>query len=357
MDGFPLSITEALCLGSSLALSGICYYLYRKSRTTVDKLDDAPHLIIDGNLKNILKVTPGACLQYAVIEGAVRPVGEPLTSHFQKEIVGVLQKFMLREHRLLWNSLSRTWMDSERVLHERVNAVPFVLVGSDETAVKVLCPLQASGVYMEMTHEKFHQVNYGLGDIVGQFLSGEKLKGQLEIEEMLKVGASLTGVGELIMDRDGSLNLRPPSNGSQYFLSITDFETLRGDQESNAVWWKVLATGFALAGVVVLLWVGRRYYRHLKIRSEREKERREFERLQAEALRARLAGTAPEALQDSADVQIENACVICLSQPRNCILLDCGHVCCCHNCYQALPQRRCPICRQNIRRVVPLYHV
>lgn len=78
-------------------------------------------------------------------------------------------------------------MDSERVVHERVNAVPFVLMGSDETTVRVLCPLQASGSHMEMTHEKFHQVNYGFTDIVGQYLSGEKLKGQLETEGMLKV--------------------------------------------------------------------------------------------------------------------------------------------------------------------------
>lgn len=30
---------------------------------------DAPHFTIDRKLKDILKVTPGACLQYAVIEG------------------------------------------------------------------------------------------------------------------------------------------------------------------------------------------------------------------------------------------------------------------------------------------------
>lgn len=171
------------------------------------------------------------------------------------------------------------------------------------------------------------------------------------------MGASLTGVGELILDTDGTLNLRPPSNGSQYFLSITDFDTLRGDQNSSAVWWKALAIGFALAGAAVLLWVGRRYYYHLKVCWEREQERREFERLQAEAPRTRSAVTGPEAHQDSTEDHIENACVICLSQPRNCILLDCGHVCCCHTCYQALPQRRCPICRQIISRVVPLYHV
>ena len=46
---------------------------------------------------------------YYVSLGAVQPVGEPLSSHFQKECVGVLQKFTLKEHRLLWNSLTRSW--------------------------------------------------------------------------------------------------------------------------------------------------------------------------------------------------------------------------------------------------------
>ena len=171
------------------------------------------------------------------------------------------------------------------------------------------------------------------------------------------MGATLTGVGELILDTDGTLNLRPPANSAQYFLSIMDFDTLRRDQENVAVWWKVLAIASALAGAAVFLWVGRRYYYHLKDQWEREQERREFERLRAEAPRAPAAVAGAEALQNIAEDHIENACVICLCRPRNCILLDCGHVCCCHSCYQALPHRRCPICRQSISRVVPLYHV
>ncbi|CAJ1072124.1 mitochondrial ubiquitin ligase activator of nfkb 1-A [Xyrichtys novacula] len=348
MDGFSLKVSEAVCLGASLGFSCICYYVYRKSRKTLNKLDDAPHFNIDGKLRDILKVTPGACLQYAVIEGAVQPVGEPLTSHFQKEFVGVLQKFMLREHRLVWNSLSRTWTDSERLLHQKVNSVPFLLVGSDETTVRVLCPVQASGDHMEITYERFHQVNYGLGDIVGQYLSGEKIKGQLETEEMLKVGTALTGIGELVLDTDGSLNLRPPANGSPYILSNADFETLRGDQESTVGLWKALAIVSALAGAAALLWVGRRYYNQLKIRWEREEERREFERFRAELPRAHGGVANPN--------QDEDTCVICLTQPRDCVLLECGHVCCCHSCYEALPQRRCPMCRQHIMRVVPLYY-
>uniref|UniRef100_A0A669EV24 RING-type domain-containing protein n=1 Tax=Oreochromis niloticus TaxID=8128 RepID=A0A669EV24_ORENI len=50
-------------------------------------------------------------------------------------------------------------------------------------------------------------------------------------------------------------------------------------------------------------------------------------------------------------------CVICFNQPHNCVLLDCGHVCCCHTCYEALPRKYCPICRQRIERVLRLYHV
>lgn len=170
------------------------------------------------------------------------------------------------------------------------------------------------------------------------------------------MGTTLTGVGELVLDTDGTLKLQPPSNGSQYFLSIADFGTLRGEQESTAMKWKMLAVVLALTGAAALLWVGRRYYQHRKLRWEREQERRAFERLQAEGPRTRNAAGGLENSLDDTDEHIENACLICLSQPRNCILLDCGHICCCHSCYQALPQHLCPICRQNISRVLPLYH-
>uniref|UniRef100_A0A8D2L4Y1 RING-type domain-containing protein n=1 Tax=Varanus komodoensis TaxID=61221 RepID=A0A8D2L4Y1_VARKO len=58
---------------------------------------------------------------------------------------------------------------------------------------------------------------------------------------------------------------------------------------------------------------------------------------------------------DPSEDQPENACVICLASPRECVLLPCGHVCCCFRCFQALPSHTCPICRSRISRVVPLY--
>ena len=38
MEEFPVSAVEALCLGTSLTISGILYYVYRKKKKTVDKL-------------------------------------------------------------------------------------------------------------------------------------------------------------------------------------------------------------------------------------------------------------------------------------------------------------------------------
>lgn len=94
----------------------------------------APHVTIDEKLRNLLKATPGEVLQYAVIEGkllltesgvsqdfvlnllsaclfegTVRPVSESLRSQSHQDVVGVLQKFTLKEHRLVWSGLSRSW--------------------------------------------------------------------------------------------------------------------------------------------------------------------------------------------------------------------------------------------------------
>lgn len=39
MDGYSVQIAEAVCLGATVTLSSICYYLYRKSRTKLERLN------------------------------------------------------------------------------------------------------------------------------------------------------------------------------------------------------------------------------------------------------------------------------------------------------------------------------
>lgn len=171
------------------------------------------------------------------------------------------------------------------------------------------------------------------------------------------MGAALIGAGELVLAADGTLNLQPPSDGSEYFLGLVDFDSLQGELKSAAYWCKRLAIASALLGTAVLLWVCRRYYCHRKAQQELEQERREFERLTAEEQREQASPEESRVSKNRVGEQTENICVICFSQPRNCIIMDCGHVCCCYSCYQALVQRRCPICRQDISRVLPLHFV
>ncbi|XP_004392620.1 PREDICTED: E3 ubiquitin-protein ligase LRSAM1 isoform X1 [Odobenus rosmarus divergens] len=72
--------------------------------------------------------------------------------------------------------------------------------------------------------------------------------------------------------------------------------------------------------------------------------------------------TAPEELPESvspsappAELEVPTSeCVVCLEREAQMIFLNCGHVCCCHQCCQ--PLRTCPLCRQEITQRLRLYH-
>uniref|UniRef100_A0A8C0BIG5 RING-type E3 ubiquitin transferase n=1 Tax=Buteo japonicus TaxID=224669 RepID=A0A8C0BIG5_9AVES len=231
MDAPPITPGELLCLGSSLAFSGLFYYLYRKKARVVARIQEAPKLQVDDDLPALVSAADGRCLPYVALEGIVLPAKAVLTSHYHEGLQGVIQKLLLKEHRLIWNSLARSWSESERVLSEQVYTVPFLLASPDTeavTPVSVESPLRAVSLPLETVYERFQQPAHGFRDLLGQYLSGEKPKGILETEEMLRVGAGLTGIGELALHLDGSLHLQPPAQGGEYFLCLGDWQTVLG---------------------------------------------------------------------------------------------------------------------------------
>ncbi|XP_061490506.1 mitochondrial ubiquitin ligase activator of nfkb 1-A-like isoform X2 [Rhineura floridana] len=348
MDALPLTPGELVCLGSSLAFSGLFYYLHRKKAKVVAKIQEAPKLQVNESLPGILSATGSSCLPYVAIEGVVQPVEAALTSPYHEELQGVIERLVLKEHRLIWNSLARSWTDSERVVLEQVHTVPFVLAspsGEVVGQVSVESPLHAIELPLETVYERFQQTSHGFKDLLSHYLSGEKPKGFLETEEMLLVGSSLTGIGELVLHPDGSLHLQPPADGAGYFLRLGDWQTILADLQSVSGFWKWASLLCGLAATAVVLHVLCRAYRRHRIKQEQEAQRREFEDLR----RHQSAGLDPS------EEPPENACVICLTNLRECVLLPCGHVCCCFRCFQALPRHTCPICRSSIDRVVPLY--
>ena len=50
-------------------------------------------------------------------------------------------------------------------------------------------------------------------------------------------------------------------------------------------------------------------------------------------------------------------CILCVSNRRECVFLDCGHICVCVDCLKSLPfPKTCPICRCKIIQTVLLFH-
>ena len=48
---------------------------------------------------------------------------------------------------------------------------------------------------------------------------------------------------------------------------------------------------------------------------------------------------------------------VCLQNPREVVLLECGHICLCSDCAVEIMRSRpqCPICRADIVRIMPAY--
>jgi len=58
-------------------------------------------------------------------------------------------------------------------------------------------------------------------------------------------------------------------------------------------------------------------------------------------------------LKDKMNNATSNECKICFEAETDCVILECGHQCCCTECGKSL--KLCPICRKTITRIIPIY--
>lgn len=344
------STAQLVVLATSSALTAIFYSIYKSKATIAARLKDAKKVSIDQDLKTILSETPGRCVPYAVIEGVVRSVKENLNSQFVDNCKGVIERLTLKEKKMVWNRTTHLWNDTEKVIHQRTNMVPFALASHDEditTTVRVIRPLDAAELDLETIYENFHPTVQSLSNVIGHFISGERPKGIHETEEMLRLGESVTGVGELVLD-NSLVKLQPPKQGFRYFLSRLDYESLLKKQESGVKLWRILTLVFGVAACSVILFIlWKQYVHHRKSKKDRSmlEEFKEQQRKRMHELNIEESNVSP------------STCTVCLSRERSCVFLECGHVCACSQCYQALPEpKKCPICRATIDRMVPLYN-
>ena len=159
---------------------------------------------------------------------------------------------------------------------------------------------------------------------------------------MLVAGVPLLGVGKLMLVGGGRMVLSPPDDGRRYFLTTSSRLELVGSLKSVARTLNVARWVFGLAGLAAVAYLVSRAVKKYKSQCESR-------RLLAELIDSRQAETS--------DAEAGSPlCVVCLSQPRQVVLLDCGHICICGSCATALPlPKLCPICRRPVDRMIPTY--
>ncbi|KAK9979911.1 hypothetical protein ABG768_013318 [Culter alburnus] len=249
----PLTV---ICTGSCFAFSGLFYKLYCEKKLEIQKLKEIPNFQADHHLLRILNASSNKRLNYVAVEGLVQAVGEPISSQYVPRCYGVIQKITVNEHWKYWNSLLKSWVSKKVNKKQTTNTVPFSLIqpGSyiSEVSVRVDSPLEASGDYLEQVHKRLRHAKEGLVDVVLQELSGEKPVAQEEREELLRVGVSLTGFGELVLEQDKIMRLQPPKDGRSYVLIPSDYKSFMQQHENSANMWKGLTALFGITGFTLL---------------------------------------------------------------------------------------------------------
>lgn len=107
---------------------------------------------------------------------------------------------------------------------------------------------------------------------------------------------------------------------------LTEKDAIKRRRKSVHSLWKVLKTNYKLAA----LRLRNQELNHYREQVEFEKRRYENEKKEEE----------------------ESECVICWSEKRNVVILECGHICVCDGCIDNV-DKECPICRKPcIRKIV-----
>lgn len=206
--------------------------------------------------------------------------------------------------------------------------------------VKVMEPLSAEKLQLNVIYDKFEPATTSVAESLVQWASGDKTKGFQTIEQMLPVGTTLTGIGEITLT-DNGIRIGPPKSGLTYYLSQLTLDAIVRQLQSGKKVWRILSTIFAFgSGILFLVSL----YFYFKRRRDRQLELDFIRRMREEV----------NVLGEGEALDQQEACVICMDRQRNVVILDCGHICCCVECAQQV--NNCPVCRRAIARLVPVFN-
>lgn len=280
-------------------------------------------------------------IDYAFIRGSVKPVTNEIDSSFNKA-KGVIKVFKVIEH--VVKTSSNYIRDAQNLLSKSIFSEPFYLI-SGKTKIEINQPLSAGYLMdeLEQTHYNFDPLKHSIADrIFDKILKDEISKGIETTEYMLKTGTVLNAYGNLVKD-NGYLKLLPPiKSGCKYIITKKNRQELIDDLKFGKSMMKFF--GFIMVSISVG-YVAYKLKKPILFFFYKIKRSQEAKRMKKE--REKLAKELNREINDPN--QDQQNCIICLTNPREVILLDCGHICLCLNCLELLPSQKCPICQKPFR--------
>ncbi|XP_072943357.1 mitochondrial E3 ubiquitin protein ligase 1 [Epargyreus clarus] len=334
MDFLGEIIGETIVLGLDSLLLTFCVKQLSKCKHILNALQTAPVLDIDSTLNKEISKYPNNVIPFVVIRGLIKPLGNPIRSSTNQAVTGVIQRLTIKEH-VVARTSAGFWSDQTRTVNEVYNSTPFVL-SNGNYSIEVVDALAAELLDMDVISDKFEPMSPGVIDHVWGFFSGVKQRGLQSMEEMLRDGSYITAVGEL--SRTGSgLKLQPPGDGLPLYLTTSTKSSLLKKLAASRDFLRVI---LVISGTVAALVSCRIAYKYIK-RKRRKEHNESMKRQLAESRRERRAQNREKNLSEA------QLCVVCAENPKEVILLPCGHVCLCEDCSDHISDK-CPICRKDI---------
>ncbi|ODM99169.1 Mitochondrial ubiquitin ligase activator of NFKB 1 [Orchesella cincta] len=313
------SFHDYVLLGVDSLLVSVLYAVYRRRDQVIKNIAEAPSIAIGSELQSLFEErgelhSSGTenVLPYVVLRGRVKELSQTIES--SSGLKGVLQVVTLNEHSFRRHAFNH-WGDNVRTIHQAHNSVPFALtniydVDNKRTLVEVENPFDANAENLLLTvSTNFTPSNSSVASTVMGFFTGVAVRGVEKTEEFLPVDTIVTGIGRLVKDSKGRVKIVEPSGDEPrpYILSTLPVESIIKRMESRNTMYKVATFVLFSVGVIVAV---RRFHEWWRLRQ--------------------LAKMRENILKQRSKIDLEGlttcqTCTVCLVNPREVILLNCGH--------------------------------
>lgn len=336
---------DGIILGFDAIAFGLVYHSYRFKKSAIKSIENVQFVEVDQKLVDHVASEPSKKLDYVLVRGKVIALSSPIRSINAWNTYGVVQKLTTREHLATRHNFG-FWLDRERTIQEVCNSIPFAL-RSGNVDIEVADALSAHYLDLETISDVYEPTSGSFWDHIWGFFTGVRPQGLQKTEEMVREGALLTGIGELALSEDqATLRLQPPQEGLPFFLTSLPLNTLSKRLEGEKQTLKYMSIFFGLIGVGIMGYMAHRWYKNRLAKKLEEEERLRLEKSR-KARRQQARG--------SNHVYTESElCVVCRENPKEIVLLPCGHVCICEDCSVDVPNL-CPVCRAQIQSRNPAY--